>query len=109
MPTVSWVDAAMPGIAAVINEFCVEQAVRTALVSRPQIKSRSIFDRKNYFYPDLPAGLPDFPVQAAVVGEVKARFSSMLKGVQSRLASSAFTLSRCRQVVHDQHPKHELR
>jgi hypothetical protein len=49
---VSLVDAAMPGMLPVINEFCVEQAVRTGLGLKAQINKRSVFDRKNYFYPD---------------------------------------------------------
>src|ERR1700694_1925274 len=49
---VSLVDAAMPGMLPVINEYCVEQAVRTGLGLNAQINLRSVFDRKNYFYPD---------------------------------------------------------
>lgn len=53
---VSLVDAGMPGMLPVINAFCVEQAVRTGLGIKAKINKRSIFDRKNYFYPDLPQG-----------------------------------------------------
>ena len=53
---VSLVDAAMPGMLPVINGFCVEQAVRTGLGLKAQINLRSVFDRKNYFYADLPQG-----------------------------------------------------
>lgn len=53
---VSLVDAAMPGMLPVINEECVKQAVRTGLGLKAKINHRSIFDRKNYFYPDLPQG-----------------------------------------------------
>jgi aspartyl-tRNA(Asn)/glutamyl-tRNA(Gln) amidotransferase subunit B len=53
---VSLVDAAMPGMLPVINRYCVEQAVRTGLGLKAQINLRSVFDRKNYFYPDLPPG-----------------------------------------------------
>ena len=53
---VSFVDAAMPGMLPVINEFCVAQAVRTGLGLKAGINLRSAFDRKNYFYPDLPQG-----------------------------------------------------
>ena len=53
---VSLVDAAMPGMLPVINEKCVEQAVRTGMGLRAQINKTSVFDRKNYFYPDLPQG-----------------------------------------------------
>ena len=53
---VSLVDAGMPGMLPVLNEYCVEQAVRTGLSLHSKINKRSIFDRKNYFYPDLPQG-----------------------------------------------------
>src|SRR6201994_1826431 len=53
---VSLVDAAMPGMLPVINEECVRQAVKTGLGLKAQINRRSVFDRKNYFYPDLPQG-----------------------------------------------------
>jgi aspartyl-tRNA(Asn)/glutamyl-tRNA(Gln) amidotransferase subunit B len=53
---VSFIDAAMPGMLPVLNKFCVEQAVRTGLGINGQINKFSAFDRKNYFYPDLPSG-----------------------------------------------------
>ena len=53
---VSLVDAGMPGMLPVINEYCIEQAVRTGLGLKAQINLHSVFDRKNYFYPDLPQG-----------------------------------------------------
>src|SRR5580698_9858803 len=53
---VSLVDAAMPGILPVINEVCVRQAIRTGLGLQDKINLKSVFDRKNYFYPDLPQG-----------------------------------------------------
>src|SRR3977135_4142440 len=53
---VSLVDAAMPGMLPVINALCVEQAVRTGLGLNAKINLRSVFDRKNYFFPDLPQG-----------------------------------------------------
>src|SRR5579862_1352987 len=53
---VSFVDAAMPGMLPVINGFCVEQAVRTGLGLNAHVNRVSVFDRKNYFYADLPAG-----------------------------------------------------
>ncbi len=66
---VSFVDAAMPGMLPVINKFCVEQAVKTGLGLKAQINHRSIFDRKNYFYPDLPAGYQISQYKHPVVGE----------------------------------------
>ena len=66
---VSLVDAAMPGMLPVINEECVKQAVRTGLGLNAQINKRSTFDRKNYFYPDLPQGYQISQFQSPIVGE----------------------------------------
>lgn len=66
---VSLVDAAMPGMLPVINEACVKQAVRTGLGLNAQINLRSTFDRKNYFYPDLPQGYQISQYKSPVVGE----------------------------------------
>src|SRR6201993_3713415 len=66
---VSLVDAAMPGMLPVINEECVAQAVRTGLGLKAQINLRSVFDRKNYFYPDLPQGYQISQYKSPVVGE----------------------------------------
>jgi len=66
---VSLVDAAMPGMLPVINQFCVEQAVRTGLGLNAKINTRSIFDRKNYFYPDLPQGYQISQFKDPIVGE----------------------------------------
>jgi aspartyl-tRNA(Asn)/glutamyl-tRNA(Gln) amidotransferase subunit B len=66
---VSLVDAAMPGMLPVINRFCVEQAVRTGLGLKAKINRRSVFDRKNYFYPDLPQGYQISQYKQPVVGE----------------------------------------
>jgi aspartyl-tRNA(Asn)/glutamyl-tRNA(Gln) amidotransferase subunit B len=66
---VSFVDAAMPGMLPVINEFCVEQAVRTGLGLKAQINLTSAFDRKNYFYPDLPQGYQISQLYHPIVGE----------------------------------------
>ena len=66
---VSLVDAAMPGMLPVINEECVKQAVRTGLGLNARINLRSVFDRKNYFYPDLPQGYQISQYKSPVVGE----------------------------------------
>ncbi|MCU9838565.1 Asp-tRNA(Asn)/Glu-tRNA(Gln) amidotransferase subunit GatB [Ruegeria sp. WL0004] len=66
---VSFVDAAMPGMLPVINEFCVEQAVRTGLGLKAEINLKSAFDRKNYFYPDLPQGYQISQLYQPIVGE----------------------------------------
>jgi aspartyl-tRNA(Asn)/glutamyl-tRNA(Gln) amidotransferase subunit B len=66
---VSLVDAAMPGMLPVINEGCVKQAVRTGLGLKAQINLRSVFDRKNYFYPDLPQGYQISQYKSPIAGE----------------------------------------
>ncbi|MHC2279401.1 aspartyl-tRNA(Asn)/glutamyl-tRNA(Gln) amidotransferase subunit B [Bradyrhizobium diazoefficiens] len=66
---VSLVDVAMPGMLPVINEECVRQAVRTGLGLNAKINLRSVFDRKNYFYPDLPQGYQISQYKSPVVGE----------------------------------------
>jgi len=66
---VALVDAAMPGMLPVINRYCVEQAVKTGLGLKAQINLKSRFDRKNYFYPDLPQGYQISQYQHPIVGE----------------------------------------
>jgi aspartyl-tRNA(Asn)/glutamyl-tRNA(Gln) amidotransferase subunit B len=66
---VSLVDAAMPGMLPVINEECVRQALRTGLGLKAKINPRSVFDRKNYFYPDLPQGYQISQYKSPIVGE----------------------------------------
>jgi aspartyl-tRNA(Asn)/glutamyl-tRNA(Gln) amidotransferase subunit B len=65
----SLVDAAMPGMLPVSNRFCVEQAIRTGLGLKAKINKRSVFDRKNYFYPDLPQGYQISQYKQPIVGE----------------------------------------
>jgi aspartyl-tRNA(Asn)/glutamyl-tRNA(Gln) amidotransferase subunit B len=66
---VSLVDAAMPGMLPVINDECVRQAVRTGLGLKAKINLKSVFDRKNYFYPDLPQGYQISQYKSPIVGE----------------------------------------
>ena len=66
---VSFVDAAMPGMLPVINEECVRQAIRTGVGLKAQINLKSTFDRKNYFYPDLPQGYQISQYKSPIVGE----------------------------------------
>ncbi len=66
---VSLVDAAMPGMLPVINEECVKQAIRTGLGLNAKINFKSVFDRKNYFYPDLPQGYQISQYKSPIVGE----------------------------------------
>jgi aspartyl-tRNA(Asn)/glutamyl-tRNA(Gln) amidotransferase subunit B len=72
---VSLIDAAMPGMLPVINMECVRQAVRTGLGLKAQINLKSVFDRKNYFYPDLPQGYQISQFQQPIVGEGKITIS----------------------------------
>ncbi len=101
---VSLVDAAMPGMLPVINEFCVEQAVRTGLGLKASINRRSVFDRKNYFYPDLPQGYQISQYKQPIVGEgvvhvvVDAKRSVEVGIERLHLEQDAG------KSLHDQHP-----
>jgi len=66
---VSLVDAAFPGMLPVINEFCIKQAIKTGIGLKAQINKRSVFDRKNYFYADLPQGYQISQFKYPIVGE----------------------------------------
>src|SRR5690606_1222479 len=66
---VSFIDAGMPGMLPVINETCIEQAVRTGLGLKARINQRSVFARKNYFYADLPQGYQISQYDQSIVGE----------------------------------------
>jgi aspartyl-tRNA(Asn)/glutamyl-tRNA(Gln) amidotransferase subunit B len=100
---VSLVDAAMPGMLPVINEECVRQAVRTGLGLKAQINLRSVFDRKNYFYPDSPQGYQISQYKSPIVGEgevvVEADGESVTIGIERlHLEQDAGKL------LHDQSP-----
>ncbi len=90
---VSMVDAAMPGMLPVINGFCVEQAVRTGLGLKAKINLFSRFDRKNYFYPDLPQGYQISQLYHPIVGEGEV-IVDMAPASPARSGSSASTSSR---------------
>ncbi len=68
---VSLVDAALPGMLPVINEFCVKQAIKTGIGLKAKINKRSVFDRKNYFYADLPQGYQISQFKDPIIGEGK--------------------------------------
>ena len=68
---VSLVDAAMPGMLPVINKYCVEQAIKSGIGLNAKINNYSIFDRKNYFYADLPQGYQISQYKFPIVGEGK--------------------------------------
>ena len=66
---VSLVDAAFPGMLPVINEFCIKQAIKTGIGLKAKINNKSIFDRKNYYYADLPQGYQISQYKDPIVGE----------------------------------------
>jgi aspartyl-tRNA(Asn)/glutamyl-tRNA(Gln) amidotransferase subunit B len=100
---VSLVDAAMPGMLPVINEFCVEQAVRTGLGLKAQINQRSIFDRKNYFYPDLPQGYQISQYKQPVVGEGSVHVDVDGKSIEVGIERLHLEQDAGKS-LHDQHP-----
>jgi aspartyl-tRNA(Asn)/glutamyl-tRNA(Gln) amidotransferase subunit B len=101
---VSLVDAAMPGMLPVINEFCVEQAVKTGLGLKAQINPRSVFDRKNYFYPDLPQGYQISQYKQPVVGEGVVRVD-VEEGRSIDVGVERLHLEQdAGKSLHDQHP-----
>ena len=101
---VSIVDAAMPGMLPVINKFCVEQAVRTGLGLKAKINLHSVFDRKNYFYPDLPQGYQISQFKQPVVGEGEV-LVDLDDGVTVTVAIERLHLEQdAGKSLHDQHP-----
>ncbi|MDE2385502.1 MAG: Asp-tRNA(Asn)/Glu-tRNA(Gln) amidotransferase subunit GatB [Alphaproteobacteria bacterium] len=101
---VSFVDAAMPGMLPVINEFCVDQAVRTGLGLKAQINEVSVFDRKNYFYPDLPQGYQISQYKQPVVGEGKVTVD-LDDGKVVEVGIERLHLEQdAGKSLHDQHP-----
>ncbi len=101
---VAFVDAAMPGMLPVINEFCVEQAVRTGLGLRAAINLRSAFDRKNYFYPDLPQGYQISQLYHPIVGEGEV-IVDMGPGVARRVRIERIHLEQdAGKSIHDMDP-----
>ena len=105
---VSLVDAAMPGMLPVINGFCVEQAVRTGLGLKAQINRFSRFDRKNYFYPDLPQGYQISQLYHPIVGEGEV-LVDMAPGVARRVRIERIHLEQdAGKSIHDQDPKRSL-
>ncbi|QQR68810.1 MAG: Asp-tRNA(Asn)/Glu-tRNA(Gln) amidotransferase subunit GatB [Alphaproteobacteria bacterium] len=101
---VSLVDAAMPGMLPVINRACVEQAVRTGLGLKAQINLHSVFDRKNYFYPDLPAGYQISQYKQPIVGEGQIVLD-MPDGSARTIGITRLHLEQdAGKSLHDQHP-----
>ena len=103
---VSFVDAGMPGMLPVINSVCVEQAVKTGLGLNAKINKFSIFDRKNYFYPDLPQGYQISQFEQPIVGEGKVVID-LEKGVEKEVRIERLHLEQdAGKLMHDQHPSY---
>ena len=101
---VSLVDAAMPGMLPVINEECVKQAIRTGLGLKAKINLKSVFDRKNYFYPDLPQGYQISQYKQPVVGE-GAVVVDLPVGESVTIGIERLHLEQdAGKSIHDQHP-----
>ena len=101
---VSLVDAAMPGMLPVINEECVRQAIRTGLGLKAKINLKSVFDRKNYFYPDLPQGYQISQYKQPIVGE-GAVVVAMPDGEAVTIGIERLHLEQdAGKSLHDQHP-----
>jgi aspartyl-tRNA(Asn)/glutamyl-tRNA(Gln) amidotransferase subunit B len=105
---VSLVDAAMPGMLPVINAECVRQAVRTGLGLKARINLKSVFDRKNYFYPDLPHGYQISQYKSPIVGEGEVVID-MPDGETVRVGIERLHLEQdAGKLLHEQHPKMSL-
>ena len=102
---VSLVDAAMPGMLPVLNRFCVEQAIRTGLGLKAEINLQSEFERKNYFYPDLPAGYQISQYLSPIVGNGTIVID-LPDGGQREVGIERLHLEQdAGKSLHDQHPK----
>jgi aspartyl-tRNA(Asn)/glutamyl-tRNA(Gln) amidotransferase subunit B len=101
---VSPIDAGFPGMLPVINRHCVEQAVKTGLGLEAEINLRSVFDRKNYFYADLPAGYQISQYLQPVVGKGTVRLD-MADGSTREIGITRLHLEQdAGKSLHDQHP-----
>ncbi|HLN07878.1 MAG TPA: Asp-tRNA(Asn)/Glu-tRNA(Gln) amidotransferase subunit GatB, partial [Xanthobacteraceae bacterium] len=101
---VSLVDAAMPGMLPVINEECVRQAIRTGLGLKARINLKSVFDRKNYFYPDLPQGYQISQYKSPIVGEGQV-IVDLADGETVTVGIERLHLEQdAGKSLHDQHP-----
>jgi aspartyl-tRNA(Asn)/glutamyl-tRNA(Gln) amidotransferase subunit B len=103
---VSLVDAAMPGMLPVLNEECVRQAIRTGLGLRARINCFSVFERKNYFYPDLPQGYQISQYKNPIVGEGAVTLD-MKEGYTVEVGVERLHLEQdAGKSLHDQHPNY---
>ena len=102
---VSLVDAAMPGMLPVINAACIAQAIRTGLGLKAKINLASVFDRKNYFYPDLPQGYQISQYKNPIVGEGEVTVD-LLSGERFVVGIERLHLEQdAGKSLHDQHPQ----
>jgi aspartyl-tRNA(Asn)/glutamyl-tRNA(Gln) amidotransferase subunit B len=102
---VSLVDAAMPGMLPVINQACIDQAVRTGLGLKARINLTSVFDRKNYFYPDLPQGYQISQYKSPIVGEGEVEVTA--DGETLKVGIERLHLEQdAGKSIHDQHPEY---
>ncbi|MEE2774407.1 MAG: Asp-tRNA(Asn)/Glu-tRNA(Gln) amidotransferase subunit GatB [Pseudomonadota bacterium] len=105
---VSLVDAAMPGMLPVLNKFCVEQTVKTGLGLNAQINLESRFDRKNYFYPDLPQGYQISQLYEPLVGGGEV-YINLDNKFRRRIRIERIHLEQdAGKSIHDLHPKHSF-
>lgn len=105
---VSFVDAAFPGMLPVLNGLCIEQAVRTGLGLNAVINLESVFERKNYFYPDLPAGYQISQYQRPLVGEGKVTID-LADGSSKEIGIERLHVEQdAGKSLHDQHPRYTL-
>lgn len=101
---VSLVDAAMPGMLPVLNEYCVEQAVRTGLGLNSEIHLHSVFERKNYFYPDLPQGYQISQFLHPIVGKGVIEID-LPNGEVKKIGVTRLHMEQdAGKSIHDQHP-----
>jgi aspartyl-tRNA(Asn)/glutamyl-tRNA(Gln) amidotransferase subunit B len=101
---VSLVDAAMPGMLPVINQGCIRQAIRTGLGLKAKINLKSVFDRKNYFYPDLPQGYQISQYKSPIVGEGEV-IVDMPDGETIKVGIERLHLEQdAGKLLHDRHP-----
>ncbi len=105
---VSLVDAAMPGMLPTINELCVKQAIKTGLGINAQINLKSIFDRKNYFYPDLPQGYQISQFSNPIIGEGEVEISLEDHSKKIIRIERIHLEQDAGKSIHDQHPSLSL-
>jgi aspartyl-tRNA(Asn)/glutamyl-tRNA(Gln) amidotransferase subunit B len=101
---VSLVDAAMPGMLPVINDICIEQAVRTGLGLNAEINLYSVFDRKNYFYPDLPQGYQISQFSQPIVGKGVIEIDAGDGEIRAIGITRLHLEQDAGKSLHDQHP-----